>query len=152
MAERIRRAVSDRPIEADGAAVVVTLSAGCASLACAGACGVTELIRLADQRLYRAKGGGRDRVVSSEPRLRSIPPVAPEDPPPAEAAEEPASRVVRVDRAARAFEALDEELQLVVGLHYQERCSFAEIAAVLDTSEHWVRDRFRVAMEQLNAA
>jgi pyruvate/2-oxoglutarate/acetoin dehydrogenase E1 component len=31
----------------------------------------------------------------------------------------------------RAFDALSEELKLVVGLRYQEDCSFAEIAAVL---------------------
>lgn len=156
LAERIRRAVSGSRIETESASVEVTLSAGCASLACPGVSDVTELIRLADQRLYRAKGDGRDRVVSGEARLRSVPPVAPVAQPAvgtgSEEPDGPPSRVHRVDRAARAFEALDEELKLVVGLHYQECCSFAEIAAVLDVSEQWVSDRFRVAMEQLNAA
>lgn len=64
LAERVRRQVSQTAIEISGGpALHVTLSAGCASLECTGGVRVDELIRLADQRLYRAKGAGRNRVV-----------------------------------------------------------------------------------------
>jgi diguanylate cyclase (GGDEF)-like protein len=72
LAERVRRQVSQTAIEiAGGPALHVTLCAGCASLECTGGIHIDELIRLADQRLYRAKGAGRNRVVGSARALPS---------------------------------------------------------------------------------
>lgn len=50
---------------------------------------------------------------------------------------------------ARAFEALPGELQMVVGLRYQEQCSFAEIAAILELSEEHVQAAYALAMREL---
>jgi len=58
--ERVRRAVCDSPVEVDGARVSVTVSIGGAVRAAES---VDDLIRLADDALYRAKDEGRDRVV-----------------------------------------------------------------------------------------
>jgi diguanylate cyclase (GGDEF)-like protein len=62
-AERVRAAVERLFIEHDGATIKATLSAGVANYgrehpATIGA----DLMRLADERLYRAKQGGRNRV------------------------------------------------------------------------------------------
>jgi diguanylate cyclase (GGDEF)-like protein len=70
--ERIRLSVCDTPIEAEGELVRVALSAGGAS-----GCGVPveDLIRSADQALYRAKGSGRNQVAmapSKRSRLRAV--------------------------------------------------------------------------------
>jgi diguanylate cyclase (GGDEF)-like protein len=65
VAEEIRRAVGQvrLPVGA-GAEVAVTASFGVAAFpACAG---VGELVRLADEHLYRAKSSGKDRVVGGE--------------------------------------------------------------------------------------
>ncbi|HKO92549.1 MAG TPA: GGDEF domain-containing protein, partial [Polyangiaceae bacterium] len=62
LAERIRRAVAEATVELSGAlSLRVTLSAGCASLACTGNANVDELVQLADRRLYLAKQEGRNR-------------------------------------------------------------------------------------------
>jgi diguanylate cyclase (GGDEF)-like protein len=156
LAERIRRVVAETSMVAGSEPPVrVSLSAGCASLDCVSGESTDALIRMADRRLYRAKEGGRNRVVAAEPRLRSVPPPqsarAGGDAPALEE-EVPASRVQRVERTARAFEQLDEELKLVVGLRYQEDCSVAEIAAVLNASEDWVTERLLQAMQVLAAA
>lgn len=50
---------------------------------------------------------------------------------------------------ARAFEALPRELRMVIGLRYQERCSFAEIAAILDLTEERVQAAYALALGQL---
>jgi RNA polymerase sigma factor (sigma-70 family) len=139
------------PVSAEQA-LAVTLSAGCASLACTGGADVEQLIQTADRRLYMAKQQGRNCVMGATPRLRSIPPPAAPSPeePPAELQTEPPSQVYRVERLARAFDALPEELQLVVGLRCQESCTFAEIAAILDCSEERVLELYQQARAHLS--
>jgi two-component system, cell cycle response regulator len=159
LAERIRRAVAEVGIEISGVhSLRVTLSAGCASLACTGNANVDELVQLADRRLYLAKQQGRNRVVGAAPRLRTIPSPAPASTVPAvdlpasevaPAERHPGSQVNQLDRMARAFEALPRELRLVVGLHHQENCSFAEIAAILESTEANVAELYRQARIQM---
>jgi diguanylate cyclase (GGDEF)-like protein len=60
-AERLRQRVADTPMKRDGSAIAFTVSIGIASLAPAEQSGDAALVR-ADQALYRAKRGGRDRV------------------------------------------------------------------------------------------
>jgi diguanylate cyclase (GGDEF)-like protein len=62
-AERIRRAVAAAPVSVDERALAVTVSLGCASLRPADEDGRGLLAR-ADERLYAAKRGGRNRVAS----------------------------------------------------------------------------------------
>ncbi len=66
LAERLRIALASTSTSVDGANLRVTASAGVASLRC---CGEKQdrqtLIALADQRLYRAKEAGRNRVVGA---------------------------------------------------------------------------------------
>jgi diguanylate cyclase (GGDEF)-like protein len=146
LAERIRRAVAEASIDiGEGRELTVTLSAGCASLGCSSGSDPAELVQLADRRLYLAKQQGRNRVVGAAARLRSIPPA------PAQTGSElePPSPVHEVERMARAFDALSEELKLVIGLRYQEDCSFAEIAAVLGISEAHVQQLYEQARGQL---
>lgn len=65
-AERLRASVGDRPMDLGGTSGVVTVSLG---VACAGECDgpVTpeRLFEVADERLYRAKSAGRNRVHAS---------------------------------------------------------------------------------------
>jgi diguanylate cyclase (GGDEF)-like protein len=65
LGERLRMAIEGNPIAADGQAVPVTLSAGCASLSESATPSAEELIRIADRRLYLAKDQGRNRVVAA---------------------------------------------------------------------------------------
>jgi diguanylate cyclase (GGDEF)-like protein len=60
-AEKVRRIVETTPLKVDHDAVPVTISLGCAML---GPADTTpdELYRRADERLYEAKQGGRNRV------------------------------------------------------------------------------------------
>jgi len=62
VAERVRRRVGDAPVRAGETPAPVTVSIG---LAAAGPDGAEadDLIRAADEALYRAKAAGRDRVV-----------------------------------------------------------------------------------------
>jgi two-component system, cell cycle response regulator len=63
MAERLRKLVEKARIDACGAAVSITVSIGVASLdCCRRGCTAEEIIRLADERLYVAKRGGRNRI------------------------------------------------------------------------------------------
>jgi diguanylate cyclase (GGDEF)-like protein len=66
LGERLRIAIESNPIAAEGRAVPVTISAGCASLADAQAKSAEELIRIADRRLYLAKAQGRNRVIAAD--------------------------------------------------------------------------------------
>lgn len=151
LAERIRRAVAEAAIEiSPEQSLCVTLSAGCASLACASSAEAGQLLEITDRRLYLAKQQGRNRVVGALPRLRSIPPPRVEVRPDSAPQEsEPPSQVHKVERIARAFEELSEELQLVVGLYLQENCSFAEIATILDSTEEQVCALYEQARAQL---
>lgn len=149
LAERVRRAVAEKVMVApDGTAFHVTLSAGCAALSCTGQGSLGELIQLADRRLYLAKEQGRNRVVGGAPRLSSVPPPAPSG----AGADEPVSSAKPIASLARAFDSLPESLRLIVGLHYQERCSFAEIAAITDMSEARVQEQFETALGLLRAS
>jgi diguanylate cyclase (GGDEF)-like protein len=58
--ERLRRAVADKPVSAQGQEVTVTVSIGGA--VCQGET-MDELLKLADDALYKAKNQGRNKVV-----------------------------------------------------------------------------------------
>lgn len=64
IAERIRKAVAQQPIQVDQAIVSVTISLGLAYFDPDRALSLTGLINRADQAMYRAKQQGRDRVVN----------------------------------------------------------------------------------------
>jgi diguanylate cyclase (GGDEF)-like protein len=65
IAERVRITVETAKVEFNGSLVPVTVSLGVASLACCGEGATGEaLIGKADERLYVAKGTGRNRTVS----------------------------------------------------------------------------------------
>lgn len=66
VAERVRDRISKTQVEIGSGAIAVTVSAGCASLACALGASTEELVGVADRRLYKAKRGGRNRVVSAD--------------------------------------------------------------------------------------
>jgi diguanylate cyclase (GGDEF)-like protein len=74
LAERVRRAVSDRPIVVDSIQIDLTLSAGIA-LAGEGLRTPDTLVHAADQALYEAKRAGRDCVRVWGPAARPEPPV-----------------------------------------------------------------------------
>jgi diguanylate cyclase (GGDEF)-like protein len=66
-AERVRAAVEAHTFLVGGRRVPVTVSAGCASLACCGPTkAVGHLLSVADARLYRAKRSGRNRVAFTD--------------------------------------------------------------------------------------
>jgi two-component system cell cycle response regulator len=66
LAERVRITVETAKIEFNRLRIPVTISLGVASLLCAGEGATTEtLVAKADERLYLAKGAGRNRTVSA---------------------------------------------------------------------------------------
>lgn len=66
MAERLRKTVAAHPFAYEGKAIPVTVSCGVATAACCGErLERASLLRIADERLYRAKTQGRNRVVTA---------------------------------------------------------------------------------------
>ena len=66
LAERLRAEIAARPVEAAGQTIRLTVSSGVASLACCGPeADKAAIVAKADARLYLAKQGGRNRVVSA---------------------------------------------------------------------------------------
>ena len=66
-AERLRSAIGGSTFAFAGCFIPLTISAGCASLACCATTTGEALIEAADRRLYAAKRAGRNRVVGSGP-------------------------------------------------------------------------------------
>lgn len=64
LGERLRQAVERHPTNSAGIAIPTTISVGCATFAELEGHGDKTLFALADSRLYAAKRGGRNRVVS----------------------------------------------------------------------------------------
>lgn len=69
--ERVRQAVQEHAVEAQGQQVRVTVSIGVASYTRDKS--LAQLLNQADQALYRAKSGGRNRVVKAEPLHTAVP-------------------------------------------------------------------------------
>lgn len=65
VAERLRQSTSEMAVELDGQVIRVTISVGAASTACTGVTDRESLLAAADRRLYIAKNGGRNTVVTS---------------------------------------------------------------------------------------
>jgi diguanylate cyclase (GGDEF)-like protein len=66
LAERLRAAIERAPLVLDGYVVSVTASFGVASYRAEGTPSLTTLLGKADERLYRAKVTGRNRVISND--------------------------------------------------------------------------------------
>ena len=67
VADRLRLWISQSPVVWEGTQIWITSSAGVASLACCGdKRDKATLMATADQRLYKAKNGGRNRVVGPD--------------------------------------------------------------------------------------
>jgi len=64
IAQRLRRAISDKPVSHDGQQIQVTVSIGVSDYDTSLSSTVDALIARADTNLYKAKTLGRDRVVS----------------------------------------------------------------------------------------
>jgi len=70
IAERIRRMVEKNPFEIDQAQINMTVSIGISNFPSHQARSKEELVKMADQALYEAKGGGRNRVCVFDPTKR----------------------------------------------------------------------------------
>jgi len=68
LGERIRRTIEELRVPSGSKEIKVTVSIGVAPLNDIGDTGgPNELLAIADERLYRAKKEGRNRVVSADP-------------------------------------------------------------------------------------
>ena len=69
VAERMRRAIAETPVQHEGATIAVTASFGVVEAAVDDTSPITlaKLVRIADQAMYAAKRGGRDRVEAARP-------------------------------------------------------------------------------------
>ena len=65
LAERVRLAVQNTQFRIGRVALRVTISAGCASLSGCPSQAKEDLLAQVDERLYRAKHDGRNRVVAT---------------------------------------------------------------------------------------
>ena len=61
IAERVRRRIESTPVSSDSGAIHVTISCGVAICSGETPIEVQSLLYLADEALYRAKAGGRNR-------------------------------------------------------------------------------------------
>ena len=66
VADRFRENIQRLQIRHENHVIRITASIGCASLSCCEEWSSEELIAVADRRLYAAKRGGRNRVVSQD--------------------------------------------------------------------------------------
>jgi diguanylate cyclase (GGDEF)-like protein len=64
-AERVRELVAAQAVSHDGRVIRCTVSVGVAEISCATEASADAMVAIADRRLYLAKRGGRNRVVSS---------------------------------------------------------------------------------------
>src|SRR5215471_3680217 len=67
LAERLRRAVEEHVFSYDGKAIAVTISVGVARAPRAGVHSPSEFVVVADETMYEAKRGGRNRVCVAPP-------------------------------------------------------------------------------------
>jgi diguanylate cyclase (GGDEF)-like protein len=65
VAKRLRRIIADKPISTQQGSVTITISLGVAGLT-SDTLELADLLRLADQELYRAKESGRNRICVAE--------------------------------------------------------------------------------------
>ncbi|HLJ08318.1 MAG TPA: diguanylate cyclase, partial [Acidimicrobiia bacterium] len=70
LAEKVRRAMSDEPVEHAGRTRTVTLSMGVAAYPHSGT-SVRTLLAAAQEALGRAKANGRNRIEEAQPKMRS---------------------------------------------------------------------------------
>ncbi|MFV1996793.1 MAG: diguanylate cyclase [Acidiferrobacterales bacterium] len=66
MAERVRSAIEQHNLDIDGTRLTVTVSIGIASQDAEHTDSVRDLMRIADKRLYLAKGMGRNRIAVND--------------------------------------------------------------------------------------
>ena len=74
LAERILQAIGETPIDIDGSALQVTASLGCLVAPFGSDADTTTLLELADQALYQAKAGGRNRAICIHAGAEAPPP------------------------------------------------------------------------------
>ncbi|CBL45335.1 Hypothetical protein HDN1F_17520 [gamma proteobacterium HdN1] len=63
IAERLRKAISDAVVEIDGNRISISASFGVACYPTHAISDLNDLLKAADQALYEAKRGGRNRVI-----------------------------------------------------------------------------------------